>query len=297
MLPIGTILNWGDMMKYEDSISRKIFMVFNLSLCVFVGLIVLFPLWTAFITSLAPDKQVIYHEFVSWPSSISFKCYEIVFGSGYMRGFLNSFYVTVIGTGLSMVLTLFAGYALAQRDLIFRKFFMGFILITMVFDAGIIPFYIVVQKLRLIDSYAALFIPVLISTYNLILVKNYMLSIPESLIESARLDGCSELGILFRIVVPVSVPIIAAITLFYVVFYWNQYLNVVMFINDTSKYTIQVLLRQLIFDNASVQTGANRVYSNFKMTVMITAMLPTLVLYPFIQKRFISGLMLGSVKG
>lgn len=174
---------------------------------------------------------------------------------------------------------------------------MNFFFITMVFANGIIPFYMVVQKLHLIDKYAAIVIPVLIQTYNLILMKNYMMSIPESLIESARLDGCSELGILFRIVVPVSIPIIAAITLFYAVHYWNQYLNVVMFINDGTKYTVQVLLRQLVFENASVQTGQNRVYSNFKMTVMVVAMLPVIIMYPFIQRYFISGIMLGSIKG
>jgi putative aldouronate transport system permease protein len=167
----------------------------------------------------------------------------------------------------------------------------------MVFNAGVIPFYVVVRNLGMIDSYWALFIPVLIQTYNLILMKNYFLSIPEGLIEAARLDGCSEIGILFRIVLPVSIPILAAITLFYVVFYWNQYLNVVMFINDSAKYTIQVLLRQLVFDNSSIQTGQNRVYTNFKMTVMLMTMLPVLVFYPFIQKHFISGIMLGSIKG
>lgn len=284
-------------MIYADSPARKVFNVLNLIACVLICFAVLFPLWMAFATSVAPDKQVIYKQFVVWPETFSFKTYALVLKSGYMQGFINSFGTTVIGTILSMILTLFAGYALAQKDLVFRKFFMGFIFITMVFANGIIPFYIVVQKLHLIDTMAAIVIPVMIQTYDLILMKNYMVSIPESLMESARLDGCSEIGILFRIVIPVSVPIIAAITLFYAVYYWNQYLNVVMFINDQSKYTVQVLLRQLVFENSSAQTGANRVYSNFKMTVMIVAMLPVLVMYPFIQRYFISGIMLGSIKG
>ncbi len=284
-------------MIYQDTPGRKLFKMFNVIFSVLVCGAVLFPLWMAFMTSVAPDKQVIFKEFVVWPESFSFKTYELVFKSGYMQGFVNSFSTTIVGTILSMVLTLFAGYALAQKDLVFRRFFMTFIFITMVFANGIIPFYMVVQKLHLIDKMAAIVIPVLIQTYNLILMKNYMVSIPESLMESARLDGCSEIGILFRIVIPVSVPIIAAITLFYAVHYWNQYLNVVMFINDGSKYTVQVLLRQLIFENASVQTGQNRVYSNFKMTVMVVAMLPVIVMYPFIQRYFISGIMLGSIKG
>ncbi len=284
-------------MVYRMSMSRKIFLIFNYAICFFMALAVLFPLWMALATSVAPDAQVIQGNFVMFPKSFSLDCYITVFQSGYMKGFYNSMMIAVVGTVLSMLLTLFTGYALAQKDLIGRKFFMGFIFVTMVFNAGVIPFYIVVRNLGLIDSYASLFIPVLIQTYNLILMKNYLISIPEGLIESARLDGCSELGILFRIVIPVSIPIIAALTLFYVVFYWNQYLNVVMFINDSAKNTIQVLLRQLIFDSSSVQSGTNRVYSNFKMAVMVLAMLPVLVFYPFIQRYFISGIMLGSIKG
>ncbi len=284
-------------MVYRTSISRKVFLIFNSMVCFFVALAVLFPLWMAIATSVAPDNQVVQGNFILFPKSFSLSCYATILQSGYMKGFLNSLVVTVGGTILSMLLTLFTGYALAQKDLIGRKFFMAFLFITMVFNAGVIPFYIVVRNLGMIDSYFSLFIPVLIQTYNLILMKNYLISIPESLIESARLDGCSELGILFQIVVPVSIPIIAALTLFYVVFYWNQYLNVVMFINDSAKYTIQVLLRQLIFDNSSVQTGQNRVYPNFKMAVMVLAMLPVLIFYPFIQRYFISGIMLGSIKG
>lgn len=284
-------------MVYRMNASRKVFLICNSMICFFLALVVLFPLWMAVATSIAPDSQVVQGNFILFPKSFSLSCYTTIFQSGYMKGFMNSLIVTVGGTILSMLLTLFTGYALAQKDLIGRKFFMAFLFITMVFNAGVIPFYIVVRNLGMIDSYFSLFIPVLIQTYYLILMKNYLISIPESLIESARLDGCSELGILFRIVVPVSIPIIAALTLFYVVFYWNQYLNVVMFINDSAKYTIQVLLRQLIFDSSSVQTGQNRVYPNFKMAVMVLAMLPVLIFYPFIQRYFISGIMLGSIKG
>jgi putative aldouronate transport system permease protein len=284
-------------MVYRMSMSRRVFLIFNLVLCFFIALVVLFPLWMALATSVAPDNQVVQGNFILFPKSLNLGCYISIFQSGYMKGFLNSLLVTVSGTILSMLLTLFTGYALAQKDLIGRKFFMAFLFITMVFNAGVIPFYIVVRNLGMIDSYFSLFIPVLIQTYYLILMKNYLISIPESLIESARLDGCSELGILFKIVVPVSIPIIAALTLFYVVWYWNQYLNVIMFINDSAKYTIQVLLRQLIFDSSSIQTGQNRVYPNFKMAVMILAMLPVLLFYPFIQRYFISGIMLGSIKG
>lgn len=148
----------------------------------------------------------------------------------------------------------------------------------------------------MIDSYGALIFPVAVGTYNLILMRNYFRTLPESLIESARLDGCSELKTLIRIVLPISVPILAAVTLFYAVGHWNRYFEVVMFINKGEKYTLQVLLRQLIFQGESEVTTQVAV-NNFKMAVMVVAMLPVLVLYPFIQKYFISGIMLGSVKG
>jgi putative aldouronate transport system permease protein len=263
-------------MVYQISFGRRVFLALNTLLCIGIAVVVLLPMWMIVATSLAPDIQVVKGEFVLWPTSFNLDCYKLVLQSGYMQGFMNSLFVTGVGTLLSMLLTTFTGYALAQPNLIFRKFFWGFVLVTMVFNAGVIPFYVVVRNLGLINTYTALFLPVLIQTYNLILMKNYFLSIPEGLIEAARLDGCSEIGILFRIVLPVSIPILAAITLFYVVFYWNQYLNVVMFINDSAKYTIQVLLRQLVFDNSSIQTGQNRVYTNFKMTVMLMTMLPVL---------------------
>jgi putative aldouronate transport system permease protein len=166
----------------------------------------------------------------------------------------------------------------------------------LIIDGGIIPFYMVVRRLGMINTYWALLVPMAVSTYNLILLRNFFRSIPDSLIESARIDGAGELHILFKIVFPVSIPILAAITLFYAVLHWNRYFEVVMFINSSSRFTLQVLLRQLIFHSEGDGTYAV-LLNNFKMAVMVVAMLPILILYPFIQKYFISGLMLGSIKG
>ena len=213
-----------------------------------------------------------------------------------MRAFMNSLGVTVAATAFSMALTTTMAYALSQERLMFRNFFMNAVLATMFLDGGIIPLYMLVRNMKMIDSYGALVFPVAIGTYNLILMRNYFRTLPVSLIESARLDGCSELKTLIRIVLPISVPILAAVTLFYAVGHWNRYFEVVMFINKGEKYTLQVLLRQLIFQGESEVT-AQVVVNNFKMAVMVVAMLPVLVLYPFIQKYFISGIMLGSVKG
>jgi putative aldouronate transport system permease protein len=246
-------------------------------------------------TSLSPDSVVVNKDFVLLPTKVTLANYIRILKSGYMTAFKNSILVTVGATVFSMVLTVMTGYALAQKELIGRNILIRLILVTMVLDVGTIPSYLVVKYLGLLNSYASLIIPFGISTFNLILVKNYMMSIPPSLIESARLDGCSEIGILFKIVLPVSLPIIAAITLFYTVDNWNRYFQVVMYINDSSKYTLQVLLRQLVFQSDANIT-AEAIHNNFKMAVMILTMIPVLILYPFMQRYFVSGIMLGSVK-
>jgi putative aldouronate transport system permease protein len=281
---------------YKNSIGRKIFVSINGLFILAVCAAILIPLLMIVVTSLSPDEVIAGKGFVLIPQGLTFKNYIAIFNSGYMPSFYNSIFVTVSATFFSMAMTLVMGYALSHKQLPGRTAVIRFIVATMMLDAGIIPFYMVVRYLGMIDSYWSLIIPSAISTYNLILMKNYMGSIPDSLLESARIDGCTEMGILIKIVIPVSIPIIAAVTLFYTVAHWNTYYQVVMFINDSKKYTLQVLLRQLIFQSESAVSSVSAL-NNFKMAVMIMTMLPVLVLYPFIQKYFISGIMLGSIKG
>jgi putative aldouronate transport system permease protein len=264
---------------------------------ILVCLTILLPLWMVVITSLSSNDVAAREGFVLVPKGIDFTSYIIVFSSGgYFRSFIRSIWITLVATALSMLISTTMAYALAQKDLIWRNGFFNIVLLTMIIDGGIIPFYMVVRSLGMINTYWSLIIPMAVSTYNLILMRNFFRTIPESLLESARLDGASEFRILVRIVLPVSIPILAAITLFYAVNHWNRYFEVIMFINSSSKYTLQVLLRQLIFHSEG--DGAYSVMvNNFKMSVMVIAMLPILILYPFIQKHFISGLMLGSIKG
>jgi len=231
------------------------------------------------------------------PKSFTLRNYFRVLHSGYMKAFLNSLFVAFSGTAFSMFVTVPMGFALAQKQLVGRSVWMKLIVFTLIFDAGVMPFYIVVRSLSLINSFAAIIIPVGLSTFNLIIVKNFMTSIPEAMIESATIDGCNDLRVLWSIVLPLSLPIIAAVTLFYFVSYWNRYFEVVMFINDSSKYTLQVVLRSLMFESDESLGGGQYVYNNLKMAVMVMGMLPVLVLYPFIQKHFVSGLMVGGVKG
>ncbi|MGE4525822.1 MAG: carbohydrate ABC transporter permease, partial [Sphaerochaeta sp.] len=230
----------------RESSGRKLFRVINTLLLAFICLIFIIPIWNVLITSVAKDIDVMGADYLLWPRSFTLQNYWRVLNSGYMGAFKNSLFVAFLGTVLSMLITVPMGFALAQKHLVGRSIIMKAIVFTMVFDAGIMPFYIVVRSLGLINSMGAIIFPVAVSTFNLIIIKNYMTSIPVSLIESATLDGCNDVTILLKIVLPLSVSIIAAVTLFYFVSYWNRYFEVIMFINDSRKYTLQVVLRSLM---------------------------------------------------
>lgn len=282
--------------RIRESKWRIAYRIFNGIFLAAVCTIVVLPIWNIIITSLAEDKDVMGGVYLMVPRSITFKNYAKVLSSGYMKGFYNSLLVAVGGTAAAMAVTVPLGFALAQKKLVFRRFFMRAVSITLVFEAGIMPFYVLIKNLGLIDSYLSLILPFAVSTFNLIIVKNYMSSIPESLMESARLDGCNDIAVLLKIVLPVSVPILAAVTLFYFVSFWNRYTEAVMFINSSEKYTLQVMLRALVFQGDGSLGENNVVYDNTKMAVMVLGMLPVLIIYPFVQRYFVTGLMLGSVK-
>ena len=281
----------------KNSTGRKAFLVINAIFIAVVCILVVIPIWMVIVTSLSTNGVAAEEGFVLIPKGIDFSSYVTIFtGRTYLGSFIRSVWITLAATAISMLLTTMLAYGLSQSGLMFRNTFNQLILITMVIDGGIIPFYMVVMKLGMIDSYWSLLIPMAIQTYNLILMRNFFKSVPESLMESARLDGASEMRILASIVLPVSLPIIAAVALFYLVSHWNRYFEVIMFINDSRKYTLQVILRQMLFQSENTEsTGI--MYNNFKMAVMVMAMLPIIIVYPFVQKYFISGLMLGSVKG
>jgi putative aldouronate transport system permease protein len=281
----------------KESAGRKVFNVCNIIILALVVISIVIPIWNVLITSFAMDKDVVGNDYLLVPHSFTLENYYRVLHSGYMQAFRNSLFVAVVGTALSIVISIPLGFALSRKNLVGRKFLMGMLTFTLVFDVGIMPFYVVVRSLHMINKMAAIIVPVAVSTFNVIIIKNYMSAIPESLIESARLDGCNDYGVLLRIVLPLSVSIIAAVTLFYFVNYWNRYFEVIMFINDSRKYTLQVVLRSLMFEADDSLGGEHYVYSNTKMAVMVLGMVPVLVIYPFIQKHFVSGLMIGSVKG
>ena len=176
-----------------------------------------------------------------------------------------------------------------------------FILFTMFFGGGMIPTYLLVKDLHLLDTMWALILPGAISTYNMIIMKTFFQGIPESLEESARLDGCNDIGVLFRIILPLSTPVLAALALFYAVGHWNQYMNALLYISDTKKYTLQLRLRQMIPTDPSLlaMEGANQSEipnESLKAAAIMFATVPILFVYPWLQKYFVKGILLGSVK-
>ena len=280
----------------KETNGRKVFNWINRIFLIVICLAIIVPIWNVLITSVAVDKDVMGSDYLLVPHSFTLKNYQRVLQSGYMQAFKNSIFVAFVGTALSMLISLPLGYALSRKELVGRNFWMKMLSFTLVFDVGIMPFYIVVKSLHLINSMAAIIVPVAVSTFNVIIIKNYMTSIPESLVESARLDGCNDVVILVKIIIPLSISIIAAVVLFYFVSYWNRYFEVIMFINDGRKYTLQVVLRSLMFESDESLGGGNYVYNNTKMAVMVLGMLPVLIIYPFVQKYFVTGIMVGGIK-
>ena len=216
-----------------------------------------------------------------------------------------SIYITLLGTCISLIFTSLTAYALAHKPLLGRHVVLFMVLFTMLFNGGMIPTYFVVKSLGLLNTLWALMIPNAISAFYLLVLKSFFQRIPEELRESARIDGSHELGVLFRIVIPLSLPAMAAFGLFYAVGIWNQYFAAILYINDNTKWPVQVILRQILRVASGgtgegqeiVREGHVNVANALKMAVIVIATVPILLVYPFLQKHFAKGVLLGSVKG
>lgn len=237
------------------------------------------------------------------PVELDFNAYTSVFmDSSMQRSLVFSIILTLVYTGLAMVTTILLAYPLSRSGLPGRKWLMVFILIPMYFTGGTIPNYLWVKQLGLIDSPWSLIWPVLISTYNTIILRNFFTSIPQSLEESARLDGCNDFQILFKIVLPLSTAALATIALFYAVTRWNSFADVRYYINSTKYYTLQMKLYQVVFSSTDTEVnmlegGRNVVLSEtIKSAAIVFSTVPIIIVYPFLQRYFIQGVMIGAIK-
>jgi putative aldouronate transport system permease protein len=223
----------------------------------------------------------------------------IVTNAGLYRPFFISIFVTVVGTSLSLFLTTLGAYVLTRKDMPGRTFFVYLILVTMVFNGGLVPRFLVVRGLHLTNTIWSVILVSCIDTYFLILMKSFFAGIPQSLQEAADIDGCSPFGIFFKIMLPLAKPALAAIGLFYMVQYWNEFFNYVMYINNPRLYNFQVKLREMILTDDYNSAGQDlRVYGkSLQNAAIIVGLIPVLIVYPFLQKYFVSGITLGAIKG
>jgi len=266
-----------------------------------VALLTLYPFWDVVVVSMSSLQGYLATKIHIFPKEFDFRAYQYILG---MNELWNSYgvtiFVTVVGTALNMVLTTMAGYVLSKDYIKGQRFFMFMIVFTMLFSGGLIPSYIVVRKLGIMNTPWALIIPGAVSAYNLIIMRNFFYSIPESLEESARIDGCNDIGILFKIVLPLSMPAIATISLFYAVGHWNNFFTAVLYITDKNKWPLQLFLRAMLFENeASMNTGGDDPYllgQPIKMATVMVAVVPVMCVYPFFQKYFVQGVLIGAVK-
>ncbi|WP_309120270.1 carbohydrate ABC transporter permease [Paenibacillus sp.] len=290
----------------KATFGEKVFYGVNYAILTLVGLSCILPMIHILALSLSDAQAVVSGRVVFWPVNVTIESYRnLIVGTDVVNAFKNNVILTVVGTALSMACTVIAAYPLSRRDMYGRRFFTLAIVFTMLFSGGIIPHYLVIKSLGLLNSYGAIWLPGLVSVFNMLVLKTYFESMPLEMEEAARIDGCNEWRLLLRIVLPLSLPVLAALTLFYAVGFWNQFMNVLLFMNDPAKYNLTVMVQQMIRSQSMMQELANlqpedimnMTPETLKSAGVIVMLAPMLVIYPFLQKYFVKGVMIGAIKG
>lgn len=288
----------------NGGIGSRIFDFCNVLFMLCLAFITLYPMYNIFIVSISSAEHI-YAGTVSFiPKGINFDAYRMVFkNDSIWRSFGNSILYTTVGTAINVVCSAMCAYPLSRKDFYGRGFFTVFVAVTMFISGGMIPSYLVVNQLHLINTMWAIVLPGAISTYNMIIMRTFFQNLPVSLQESAYLDGANDITILFKVVLPLSMPIIATMTLFYAVGHWNSYFNAMIYLNSKSKFPLQVLLREIVVagnmadESSDLTSNINIIAINFKYAVIVITVVPILIVYPFLQKHFTKGVMIGAIKG
>lgn len=285
-----------------------IFDVVNYTLLTLSMLLVLYPLYFVVIASFSDPNAIYEGRVIFLPKGLSLEGYKkLLEEKSIWNGYLNTIIYTVVGTIINVALTLTAAFSLSRKNLPMRKFFMVMILFTMFFSGGMIPNYMLVQKLGLLDTMWSLILPVAVGPWNLIIAKSFFqTSIPDELCEASYIDGASHFLLFRKVVLPLSKAIVAILILFYSLHHWNSFFTALLYIRDQSKYPLQLVLRNILIEsdlNANMLSDANSVADKLKMADLIkygsiiVATVPILSIYPFVQKYFVQGVMIGAVKG
>ncbi|MFI9759245.1 carbohydrate ABC transporter permease [Streptomyces sp. NPDC051963] len=270
-------------------------------------LLVVLPFVAIVSTSLADAAQVTEAGgFVMWPDNPSFDAYTALLSGGLVsKAMTVSVGVTVVGTALSLISSIMLAYGLSRPGSFGHKPVLMLLLMSMLFVPGVIPTYLTVKQLGLINSYWSLILPTMINAFNVIVLRSFFMSLPRELIDAARIDGASEWSILTRIVVPLSKASIGVIGLFYAVTYWNAFFNALMFMNDASKWPVQLVLRTYVINNATLSGGQLDVAAgapvppaqSLQAAILVLSIVPIVLVYPFVQRHMNKGVMIGAVKG
>lgn len=298
------------MRKYKQTVGDTLFTWGNNAYLILCLILVLYPLVYVISASFSSPSAVISGKVWIIPVQPTLKAYKAIFNNPQiMTGYLNSLIYTALGTAVSVALTILAAYPLARRDFYGKKLFTAIFVFTMLFSGGLIPTYLLVKNLGLYNTIWAMVLPNALGIYHIIIARTYFQnSIPSDLFEAADLDGCGDFKFLFFVAIPLSGPVIAVITLYYAIGVWNSYFDALIYLTKSKLYPLQVILRNILIINQvdpsmissmdvreiSMRQGMINV---LKYSVIVVASVPLLILYPFIQKYFIRGIMIGSLKG
>ena len=293
---------------FKPTASDKVFRVLNIAFLIFIVAIVLYPLIFVLSASLSEPEHLLKGEIWLFPKSITFDSYLRVFkNDAILRGYANTIKYTLVGTALNLLMTIAAAYPLSRKDFYGRGVITAMMVFTMFFSGGLIPRFLLVRDLGMYNSMWALILPGAVSVWNVTIMRTFFRSsVPYEIQEAAMIDGCSNIGILTRVVLPLSLPIISVMIMFYSVGHWNAYFSALIYLTDRAKYPLQVILREILIqenmgDMASfIDEGIIRqmmLAEGLKYAVVVVANLPVLMIYPLIQKHFAKGMMIGGLKG
>lgn len=278
----------------------------NIIILSIICLVCIVPLLYCVSVSLTDPEVYVPFKFYLIPKRFSLVSYQYLLSTRiFLRDVLNTTFVTVIGTILCLFTTFTMAYGLTKKSLPGRKYLMGIVIFTLVFSAGIVPEYMLMQKLGLLNSLWSLILGLATSAWNLLVVKSFMESLPLEMEESAHLDGCNDLQTFIKIIIPLSLPSIATFTLFFAVMHWNTYFQALMYLSDSKLWTLQLLIKSIVVDSGTQGAGvppsggdnAMLPQEPIRLASVVLCMLPILVVYPYLQKYFVKGVMIGAVKG
>lgn len=290
-------------MSRMDYIVEAILILVGIIICICI----LYPILNIVAISLSEDGPVLRNEVRLLPKGFTLKAYkEVIVNNGVLRALGNSIFISLAGCVLSVIATYFAAYPIACCEFPGKKIYNIFVLIPMWFQGGMIPAYICVQKLGLINSYWSLILTALISSYHVLILSSFLKGIPKDLLESARMDGASELRVMFQVVAPLAKASFATIALWVIAAHWNAYFGPLLYLTDSNKYTLQQVLREIVLEANAIQYDLGTVRpgqpsinlaDQIRYAVLVVSMIPMVAIYPFVQKYFVKGVTLGAVKG